>query len=427
MEDSIYRGCTQAQRTVDRLANDVLERYELFAGDGVDPDPEVDSPLETFKSLPHTTGDLVIDDFICADDPTLGTAWTEFGEAGGGVGIRIKSNKAHCERIDASNSDYGFAMNNVLLTGVGIRITFALKFGNAVGYGGNEHFRIYWRSQSSSNDDDGYFAIFYPEYLDLFRAVGGANTFIAEVVLTLGTAEHDIQIDCDTITGGVQNVIRIDNVIKLNNTDTNAARITADGYVGLYMNTSKDSAANTIDVGDLIGSDKTGMAYPKTWHLLLIKRNAYNLKSLQVGGIQIIEIDGAGHLAQPNPDAPSDPLIEAAAGGAFRLTAHSNYTSYPNSIWKWEIWYTSNGSTPNPSGGPATQEVDFVLSDGLGKLDWTSAAFADATTIKAIVRVRRDTVYESQNVNVLTIVTDTDGPAAPTGQLWIGDANGQEQ
>jgi hypothetical protein len=61
------------------------------------------------------------------------------------------------------------------------------------------------------------------------------------------------------------------------------------------------------------------------------------------------------------------------------------------------------------------------FNDSDAKLDYTTGGNAHGTTVKVLVRTRRDGEADSVNTDVLTVLADANGPAAPSsGQAFLG-------
>ncbi len=165
------------------------------------------------------------------------------------------------------------------------------------------------------------------------------------------------------------------------------------------------------------------------YRCLVRKRNQYDLASqniygpnnANIGGFTFT-VNGDGSVAATKPSAPEDIAITASSGGTMLVTA--NYQYLPdgaNAATRFLVWLTSNGVDPNPADAPTV--VAFKRSDGLGKLRYTTPAYAAGLTIKTLVRVRRVDAgpvnVDSDNVTIYSDVSETAGPSAASANLFI--------
>lgn len=140
-----------------------------------------------------------------------------------------------------------------------------------------------------------------------------------------------------------------------------------------------------------------------------------------------IEIVSGAQVGNP-PAAPSQTKLLQRAAGVVRIQAL--YWPVPdgdNRAEEWAIWRTFDGSTPSPAGAPDhTQTMAFGA--GFDPLQYDLAAQAHGTTVKVLVRTRRNDgtvpspnwVY-STNVAILTTTADAQGPSAPVKlETWRG-------
>lgn len=149
----------------------------------------------------------------------------------------------------------------------------------------------------------------------------------------------------------------------------------------------------------------------------------------------VFDLDGAGEEQASVPSDPEDVTIEAAAGGAVRIDAlylagldgYEGPGTTGDAADTWAIWITDDGSTPDPGDTPTATET-MALATGWAKLEYTSGAYADGATIKALVRVRRTADGgESTNTGVVTTTADATAPGAPSlSRANTGDGQGQE-
>ena len=164
---------------------------------------------------------------------------------------------------------------------------------------------------------------------------------------------------------------------------------------------------------DTAAIDLPGAGDTKTIHLVVRARNAYDLVSQNIYE-SLTTIDENGALVSASPSAPAAYAIAAAAGGTMTITAHYPYLpDGTDAADTWALWITSNGDVPDPDAA-ADDTVTMVKTTGVARLSYTTEAFDDAATIKAIVRTRRAGApdYDSANTTIVSAVADTDGPAA---------------
>ena len=209
-------------------------------------------------------------------------------------------------------------------------------------------------------------------------------------------------------------------------------RVENAGLVGceLYrgVDAEADLSAAPWETFSTLPHESAALDVSHTYHFVLRYRNAYNLVSQNVAEtIVIVAADGS--QTEPNPSAPDNVAIEAAAAGTAQVTAQ--YFYLPDGLYAadtWLIYFTDDGADPVP-GVDTPTEVAMVHSDGIAKLDWTSPAADHNDTIKVIVQTRRsgDTDYDSTNTDIVSCTASTSGPAAPTGHTFIGRTSEQAQ
>ena len=159
-----------------------------------------------------------------------------------------------------------------------------------------------------------------------------------------------------------------------------------------------------------------------TYQFVLRLRNVHNMVSQNTAAWSVI-IAGDGSETPAPPSAPANGTLDPWTAGAVRLTADYFYLTDDEALRadSWLVYLTSNGVDPNPAVDTPT-EIAMVQVDGVARLDWTSGTFADGLTIKALIRTRRSGTPDSDstNLDILSTTSDTDGPAAPAGQPFIG-------
>lgn len=154
-----------------------------------------------------------------------------------------------------------------------------------------------------------------------------------------------------------------------------------------------------------------------TYHAVTRKRNQHGLVSQNVEVWELITDDAGADSGTP-PTAPVLIDVQPAAGGAVTVTGQYGYLlDGQDAADTWLIYLTSDGSDPDP-GTDTPEEVTLVKADGLANLNWTSNAFTDGLTIKALLRVRNtgggpgDTDLDSASSAIDSCVSETDGPDA---------------
>ncbi len=143
-------------------------------------------------------------------------------------------------------------------------------------------------------------------------------------------------------------------------------------------------------------------------------RNIHNLRSLNTIEV-LIEVDAAGALVAIRPSAPEGTRADTVAAGKIRIQSFYDYTADGNNqANQWLVFLRSDGTDPDPDIDTPTV-VTMAKNDGIAKLDFLSVAFVGGTTVKAIVRTRRTAApaADSDNLNIVTAIASTTGPAAP--------------
>jgi hypothetical protein len=174
----------------------------------------------------------------------------------------------------------------------------------------------------------------------------------------------------------------------------------------------------------------TGSALPLTWapgdgdwRIGVTYFNGY----LESGFVRVDKITIASG-AQTN-NGPANPQadwnLEQRAAGVVRINAL--YFGRPDGAAKathWKIWYTVDGSTPDPTGAAtASSTMTFIDPESeISLLAYDIPAQVHGTTINAIIRTYRTaTTAYSANTEVKTTTADATGPAAPADiETWRG-------
>lgn len=153
---------------------------------------------------------------------------------------------------------------------------------------------------------------------------------------------------------------------------------------------------------------------PATLFLVTRYRNAYDVVSRNLNAISL-EIDANDEVVANAPAAPIEITIAPAASGT--MTIEANYYYDPDDTEAadtWAIFLSSDGTDPLLSA--VFDTVTMSLSRGIARLRYTTTAFADGLTIKAVIRSRRIDAgpvnVDSTNTAIVSAVSDTDGPAA---------------
>jgi hypothetical protein len=144
-----------------------------------------------------------------------------------------------------------------------------------------------------------------------------------------------------------------------------------------------------------------------TYYIVVRKRNAYGLLSQNVYARRIIVGDD-GQEDVPSPSDPSTLAVDAATAtaigaGKIKITARYEYArDGDNKADKWALYITSDGTDPDP----ATDTPVLVSVSTLQRtaaLNYTTDAYANGTTVKVLVRLRRTSdSAESANTDIIT-------------------------
>jgi hypothetical protein len=130
-----------------------------------------------------------------------------------------------------------------------------------------------------------------------------------------------------------------------------------------------------------------------------------------------VELDASDDQVVVRPTAPRTAAISEIATGKVNVVAAYDYAADANAADTFEIYMTTNGTDPDPSADSPTS-VTMSKSDGVARLDWDSGVVGDGVTVKAIVRTSRSSDgRESANLDIVSLVTATAGPAAPVTQV----------
>jgi len=182
------------------------------------------------------------------------------------------------------------------------------------------------------------------------------------------------------------------------------------------------------------------LSYPATHYFVLRKRNVHDLVSQNEGdagqrhygdgfACWILELDSSGDQVVPSPSDAENTTLAATSGGTVRVQAQYPYAADASyAADQFLIYLTSDGSDPDPEVDSPTV-VDMVKVDGIAKLNWTSGAFGNGSTVKVIVRTRRSGTpnYDSSSTTILSTTASTSGPAAPSGRALFDSVAEQHQ
>ena len=164
------------------------------------------------------------------------------------------------------------------------------------------------------------------------------------------------------------------------------------------------------------------LAADHAYHLVLRKRNAYNLLSQNIAET-LIEIDAGGDQVAVRPSDPQAVTVAPAAGGKAAVEAmYSNVADGDNAADTWLIYLTNDGGDPEPGVDEPETEA-MIFRGGIAILDWLSGAEDDETVIKILVRTRRVDAgpvnIDSIGTTIHTITANTDGPDLINGGIFI--------
>lgn len=165
-----------------------------------------------------------------------------------------------------------------------------------------------------------------------------------------------------------------------------------------------------------------------TYAYVVRRRNRYDLVSQNIAE-WVVDVDGGGAVVPTPPSAPEF-AVAAAAAGTVLVTAEYAYDVDGAAAGDtWLVYLRSDGTDPDPDiDTPATSAMR--LADGVAKLSYTSAAFAEGATVKVLVRVRRSGTpdVDSTNADILTAIATLLGPAAVSpASAFLGRSAEQTQ
>ena len=156
-------------------------------------------------------------------------------------------------------------------------------------------------------------------------------------------------------------------------------------------------------------------------HLVTRRRDKYNLVSRNIVEA-LLSIDAGGVEIEPIPGAPRDIIVSAAAAREIRMRATYYYfeDAVAGRADEFVMWWTTDGSEPNPA--LTADAVATMTFDGVASyLDFTtSEAFTHGTTVKVLVRSRRNDNgddFDSSNTESSSAVATREGPEQPDPAL----------
>ncbi len=150
-----------------------------------------------------------------------------------------------------------------------------------------------------------------------------------------------------------------------------------------------------------------------TYHLLLRRRNAWGLSSLN-RDTWLITLDENGEVVTRAPSAPHQVRVVAVADG--RISIQAEYIVSQDTAQRratqWAI-YLAEGVDPDPDVQSPVLEPLSDAGDGMADLDYQTSAYADGTVVHVLVRTR-NAGAESDNTDVRIATADISGPPAVT-------------
>jgi hypothetical protein len=179
------------------------------------------------------------------------------------------------------------------------------------------------------------------------------------------------------------------------------------------VNAEPDLAGAAWETFTSLPHSTASLSVGNTYRFVLRQRNRYGLISENTTST-VITVAGDGTQTATPPSAPTDITGLALDGGVVQISAV--YTPAPdgdNAATTWLVYHRTNGTNPDPA-TDTPAETAMVNADGLVKLTWESAAQADGTTVKVLVRTRRDGTPDADSTNstIVTVTAETSGPAA---------------
>lgn len=156
-----------------------------------------------------------------------------------------------------------------------------------------------------------------------------------------------------------------------------------------------------------------------TYNVAVNFQNEYGLRSEQLLTTTITLANGEASANPPSP--PVIQTMEAAAAGAFRVTAVYYWLqdTAEQRADQFLVYLSTDGSDPDPDNDSPTVVNATLAGDGLAILDWTSTAFAGGTVGKVLVRMRRSgDGADSESSDILSAIAVASAPSAISGGLF---------
>jgi len=202
----------------------------------------------------------------------------------------------------------------------------------------------------------------------------------------------------------------------------NAALAVYELYRG--VDESPDLDAAPWETFATLPHDTAALDVSHAYHFVLRLRNQYGLVSQNIRET-LLTIDAGGLLVATSPSVAANVTIAAEAGSKVRVRADYPYEADGgNQATRFLIYLTDDGDDP-VVGVDVPTVVTMTKADGVAKLSWLSAAFAPAATIKVLIRTRRIDAgpvnVDSASSSIVSAVTSSTGPAAPAGNIAIGN------
>ena len=244
-----------------------------------------------------------------------------------------------------------------------------------------------------------------------------------------------------TITAGASGAARVENEIEVVATPPRGTAWTftlrgcyrieesALARYELYRGIDADPDLNSSpwETFTSLPHDTAELGAGHAYRFVLRRRNAYGLVSANAEE-STITVAASGAQAE-RPSAPDPVTADPAAGGTVRVRAAYEYELDAEAVraTHWAVWVAENAD-PNPNLTPTYTEA-LVLADGVGKLDWTSAAFSHGADVRVLVRTRRTAGAintDSDNALVLRATADAVGPVLGASGTFLGRAAEQQ-
>lgn len=165
-----------------------------------------------------------------------------------------------------------------------------------------------------------------------------------------------------------------------------------------------------------------------SYHFVARLRNAWNLVSKNAAET-IITVADDGTAAEVPPSSPSFAAAPSAAGTILVTSSYAYGLDGANQAGDWLVYLRSDGTAPDPIADMPTVVV-MAKTDGLAKLSYTTAAFAEGTVVRVLVRARRAGTpdVDSSNTTAVQAIATLLGPSEPDpANAFLGSAAEQGQ